>query len=820
MTTPERETAISGKMAARSFEPREGCIAQPDFGCTLLECQPGYLAAKRYRGDAFAEPEEIAIGKYFRPREIPASATFDDLAGALGKLPPDVFAVRGALAQGVRDELAQGVLTLYPRRSHEHADGEATFEPRARSWIMLDVDNPRQGEEPRPWHAVPLDPADVASSVHAWHATLPDELRAARSTFFLSGSSHRKPHVRGHLLVMLAAPIDNATAESYASALGFDGSVCRTVQPIFCAAPVFDACTDPLAGRRTPIAFDGEPARLSFDATIAPAATRPLASGGALPATLPAPSEDAIALADAIHDRWLDGGRIETHAWLHLAGWLLGARWDKGEVGALLALLDADEGDDRKREEHFRVLVNARPLDGPGGARAWLAEDFATVDGIVNRKRNAWMASFGKHAAACDAPLMITAATGGAMYFIRIGETNEYRECVERTMRIVLRECGHGELLHNDKGRKLRVDDLRDVAITCNAVETDFSRSGHAVWDPENNRMLKGVTMKSVAPRFDAGVDAWLRSLASGKIDSVREWLAGTAQKHIHRCATALVLIGGAGIGKTLLATVVARMWNALEPVELSAVVSRFNASMVTSPIVRDDECRCLARGDVSSEDFRSYVQQRSRTYEPKGLERRMLHGAQRFILTANSISALRFSDVAGPDAAQAIAERLLLVAVSDSASARVALDALRCASGEIDFDRIEGHVAHLQETVAIPGGEQRFIGTDTDRESAMRAALAATIESAPELFDRIRDVLDGEATESAEPSAFARNVVFLRAGALWVRPGTFYDHGAVRKAIAPFQVKGRETVKIDGRVIRATCLDVDALRAALDLPR
>lgn len=103
----------------------------------------------------------------------------------------------------------------------------------------------------------------------------------------------------------------------------------------------------------------------------------------AVPADLPEPSRRAQALAEAIGERWLDGGRVESHAALHLFGWLLGRGWSKGEVGALLKLLDAGEVDAAKQAEHWHILGNARPVEGPGGFREWCGEDWEAADSTL-----------------------------------------------------------------------------------------------------------------------------------------------------------------------------------------------------------------------------------------------------------------------------------------------------------------------------------------------------------------------------------------------------------------------------------------------------
>ena len=804
-----------------------GSLAPSDNGCTLLECTPGYLATKRYRSDPNGEPEAIDPGMFFRAVELPATATFDELADALGSLAPDVYAVRGALVPDARVAIADGV--PIGRRYLDHPDGKATFEPRARSWIMLDVDDPKHGEAPRPWHTVPLDPADVASSVHAWHATLPDELRDARATFFLSGSSHRKPHVRGHLLVALAAPVDGATAESYANALGFDGSVSRTVQPNFCAAPVFDACDDPLAGRRAPIAFDGEAARLPFDATIRTAAARPMASGGELPATLPPPSDDARALANAIHDRWLDGGRIEGNAWLHLAGWLLGARWDKGDIGALLALLDADEGDDRKRAEHVHVLGNARPLDGPGGARAWLAEDFATVDAIVNRKRHAWMDRMRRERTAdSDAPPILQSLTDAGTVLLWQGE-NGYQPVAIDVLRQRIEELKL-PIETTKTNRKGEAMELRPRAIverngvTYRETIHDFA-ARVSRYEPKHERAVVGYPCTKIAPKRDADVDAWLRAMGGDEHDRLEAWIASCAQANIDRLAASLIMLGPADVGKSMFACAVAGLWGCSLPPSAELLVARFNGDLSRCPIVFDDEAVLFGSEDLSTKRFRQLVQSTERTIERKGRERTILRGGMRLIVAANEVSDLRFSDVTGPEVVRAVSDRMLVLATGPRADAcKAALARLRPdGQWRVDLDRVIAHMAWICDTVPMP--VERFIGAGGSAEAAI---LAGHVDKYGEVFDRIRDALEAP-TETAIPQApsvysqAGMPSVFLSGDAVWVRIealatalGRPWDSSRVSSAINPFRDRERNKVRVDGKPVRAACLSLDKLASVL----
>jgi len=156
------------------------------------------------------------------------------------------------------------------------------------------------------------------------------------------------------------------------------------VQPNYFAVPIFEGCEDPLADQRKPILFKGAPAVLPTIATPARTSTA-LAPRSPVPADLPPLSERAATLAsDEFCARWIEGDRIQSNAWLHLCGWLLSKGWTKGEIGSMLTVLDACEGDAKKVAEHWHILGNAVAIDGPGGAREWLGESFDAVNALIN----------------------------------------------------------------------------------------------------------------------------------------------------------------------------------------------------------------------------------------------------------------------------------------------------------------------------------------------------------------------------------------------------------------------------------------------------
>jgi hypothetical protein len=210
----------------------------------VLECRPGKVLTKRFEADG--TKHDFTAGKFMRVHEL-AAATWAELLASLTWLVdcPEVCVVRGVPVSDC-PRACEPNEWIY-RRKLDREGEPATFLSVARHWVIYDFDDT----------ATPFDLADPEGSIRAWHATLPPELRAARSAFFPSASAHASPCVRGKLVVWYKRPVNEARAAAFAVHYRADPSVARCVQPIFFAAPIFDNCADPLAGRRAPIVFEG-----------------------------------------------------------------------------------------------------------------------------------------------------------------------------------------------------------------------------------------------------------------------------------------------------------------------------------------------------------------------------------------------------------------------------------------------------------------------------------------------------------------------------------------------------------------------------------
>jgi hypothetical protein len=287
---------------------------------------------------------------------------------------------------------------------------------------------------------------------------------------------------------------------------------------------------------------------------------------------------------------------------------------------------------------------------------------------------------------------------------------------------------------------------LVDFSVMAKKLDANYVATG-TTWDAETRTLSAGYSLPSVEARHDPEVAAWLRGLA-GDTDAgladLYQWIASAKQSRLNSLAAVLVLVGDAGIGKTFFFVALAKLWGA-EYVPFKTVVQQFNARIASCPIWLDDECEALKDGLVSSSRFRAIAAERTRCYEPKGKEKRELHGCARIGLTANDVSDISFPDVVGAGAVQAVADRLALYVVPRSRTAEVkaALDRLRLPGlDEVDVARIVGHFAWAQANTTIR--EQRFLGARADSELALTASLAGVVAKQPALFEMIRDYLAG----------------------------------------------------------------------------
>lgn len=233
-------------------------------------------------------------------------------------------------------------------------------------------------------------------------------------------------------------------------------------------------------------------------------------------------------------------------------------------------------------------------------------------------------------------------------------------------------------------------------------------------------------------PQEDRDVAAWLEILdpSGGLLD----WIAYARRDRLASTAPALALIGGAQVGKSLLADAVARTFGARRATPLRRVLGQFAAMLAACPVLFADEGipRDPRTGVPLTEEFRALVTSMDHVIEAKGTDRSVyVRGGVRVVLAANRLDRLFAARGAyGAHDIAALARRLFVVEIADSGR----IDAARAASvglGAYEGDparlaRVARHLAWIQATrdakpptarAALVERELR-IGSDVAREA------------------------------------------------------------------------------------------------------
>ena len=222
---------------------------------------PHLRLAKLVRGDGSIIGYDNA--KHFDLAEV-AIADLDHLARILTKLlnRPACCIVRGAIADRAR---VSGVRRLvYTCRE----TGEApTLLDVHRQWISLDVDG-----VVRPDH---IPAADLVACARVAIALLPAEFRKARCIVQATSTHGLKPGSRLRLWFWADRPLSGAELGAWMRGSPVDGSIFRPCQPIYTAAPIFQAGCDHLPSRIAIIDGAGTVLAPPHDVLIPPKPTTP-----------------------------------------------------------------------------------------------------------------------------------------------------------------------------------------------------------------------------------------------------------------------------------------------------------------------------------------------------------------------------------------------------------------------------------------------------------------------------------------------------------------------------------------------------------------
>lgn len=422
-------------------------------------------------------------------------------------------------------------------------------------------------------------------------------------------------------------------------------------------------------------------------------------------------------------------------------------------------------------------------------------------------------------------------------YWVRLPNTNDYsRRCVKDDLPLVIRKhwpFGSHEMYTEES----ELPKLAELAMHSEPVNTIVSCyfSSSTTYDPQTEILTQGLRFDpNLKPTFDADVEAFLAAYGGDQLEDLKRWISACRADRLCAPSRALAIVGKKGLGKSLFAHALAKCWG-VDAVPAQVLCERFNGALEYCPIVLADER--IPEG-LTGEAFRSVIQARTHSIEPKGKERHSLLGCIRMVVTANSLDKLHLLGGKGADDVDAIADRFFLVHVPPERS-QLCYDAQKPLMGSdgstVDVARMAAHFRYVQETVEPAAG--RFIGSVGDG-GARAVTLAAETERAPEVFDVVRAFLVSGETWGAEykpmaagiprkgevvPEAKRNAPLIIRDARLFVRVPVVgqmvgREQREVASALKPFVIGRRQSLTLSGVAFDVVELDPFALAESLEL--
>lgn len=192
-----------------------------------------------------------------------------------------------------------------------------------------------------------------------------------------------------------------------------------------------------------------------------------------------------------------------------------------------------------------------------------------------------------------------------------------------------------------EKGRPLPTNQLH---INANAaylksVVYKMGQEGD-IYDPKHSTLTIGcanLDRELKAKRHD-DVLAWLTNLGGEHSETFLDWCATVTLLETPTCA--LYLDGTDGVGKSMFAAAVARMFGP-STTTYEQATGNWTAPLKDNPIVLADE-GLPSKAQQFSQDLRSLVSERMRPLKQKFVSDGVIHGCPRLIITANNPDALR----------------------------------------------------------------------------------------------------------------------------------------------------------------------------------
>jgi len=262
---------------------------------------------------------------------------------------------------------------------------------------------------------------------------------------------------------------------------------------------------------------------------------------------------------------------------------------------------------------------------------------------------------------------------------------------------------------------RMGFDDLlerygRAVSTVAHALHEDTPRLD----ERERALVLPGPPIRALAIEHP-DVERWLASYDPH--GHLHDWIAIVTD--LEHAAPALWLTGAGGIGKSLLAAGLGRIWGA-SPTPMARAFAEFNDSILACPLVEGEEEVPRGRdGRPDVEALKRLITETRRKINEKHKPVRDVLGSVRVIMSSNNTNLIRTAADLTAEDAQALADRFVHVHVPPSRARTI--QATLPTDGEIQREWIDGgkiaeHALWIAKTRNVPFGSRLRMEAHSER--------------------------------------------------------------------------------------------------------
>lgn len=262
--------------------------------------------------------------------------------------------------------------------------------------------------------------------------------------------------------------------------------------------------------------------------------------------------------------------------------------------------------------------------------------------------------------------------------------------------------------------RRKRVKELvEEYGTVARQVEGSFIAQ-HSYYNPVTQTFVEAFCpiRNNIEPKEDPQISTWLSLFCPTKTNKLLDWLATCHL--LQRQTSALYLSGPPGVGKTLLANGLARLWiNKGAPVNIEDAISDFNSALIKCPLIFADEY--LPDKKHLTGTLRRLIGSPTITVNRKFLPTCTIEGSPRLILAANNEDLLsNLQESLGVADLEAISQRFLAVKGSPEAVEYLKFLTPTVTNTWITEDKLAAHVLWLAGTRKVESTGRFLVAGET----------------------------------------------------------------------------------------------------------